>query len=46
MIVRASRQSQLWITTHSGQLAGLIERYSGEPSINLELVNGKTMIAR
>jgi predicted ATPase len=44
MIVKASRDSQLWITTHSGKLSELIERYSGEPCIRLELVNGETQI--
>ena len=42
MIVRASKSSQLWITTHSSRLAESIERYSGEQSIKLELVNGET----
>jgi len=45
MIVRASRNSQLWITTHSPRLAELIERHSGKPSIRLELVNGETCVA-
>jgi predicted ATPase len=44
MIVRASRQSQMWITTHSPRLAGLIENYSGEPSIELELIGGETCV--
>jgi len=45
MIVRASKQSQLWITTHSTQLANAIQEYSGQPCIRLELVNGETSIA-
>jgi predicted ATPase len=44
MIVRASRDSQLWITTHSPYLSELIERHSGEPSIELELVAGETRV--
>jgi predicted ATPase len=44
MIVRASRDSQLWVTTHSARLAELIERHSGEPNIKLELVNGETRV--
>ena len=44
MIVRASKNSQLWITTHSSYLAESIERYSGEQSIKLELSNGETAV--
>jgi predicted ATPase len=44
MIVLASKNAQLWVTTHSLRLAELIERYSGEPSIKLELVNGETRV--
>jgi predicted ATPase len=44
MIVRASKNSQLWITTHSSFLAESIERYSGEHGINLELSNGETVV--
>ena len=44
MIVRASKSSQLWITTHSSSLAESIERYSGEQSIKLELSNGETAV--
>jgi predicted ATPase len=45
MIVRASKYSQMWITTHSLRLAELIEQHSGQPSIRLELVNGETRVA-
>jgi len=45
MIVRASRYSQIWITTHSTRLAELIEKDSGESSIRLELVKGETVVA-
>ena len=44
MIVRASRDSQLWVTTHSPRLAELIEKHSGQPNIKLELVNGETRV--
>jgi predicted ATPase len=44
MIVRASADSQLWITTHSTRLSELIEHYSGEPGIELALVNGETRV--
>jgi predicted ATPase len=44
MIVRASKHSQVWITTHSTKLAELIEEHSGELSIRLELVNGETKV--
>jgi predicted ATPase len=44
LIARASRNSQLWITTHSRQLAEAIERASGEPPIRLRLDAGETMI--
>jgi predicted ATPase len=46
MIVRASRRSQVWVTTHSLHLATLIERHSGEPSTKLELANGETRVVR
>ena len=44
MIVRASRDSQLWVTTHSPRLAELIEKHSGQPNIKLELVHGETRV--
>lgn len=44
MIVRASKYSQMWITTHSTKLAELIEEHSGEPAIRLELINGETKV--
>ena len=40
----ASLNSQLWVTTHSQILAGHIERFSGQPSIRLEMVDGETGI--
>jgi predicted ATPase len=44
MIVRASKHSQMWITTHSPELARLIESHSGHPSIELELIDGETSV--
>jgi predicted ATPase len=45
VIVRASRDSQLWITTHSTKLAQAIEHHSGHPSIKLEMINGQTHVS-
>jgi predicted ATPase len=45
LIVRASRDSQLWITTHSERLAEGIERLSGVSPVRLEKVSGATRIA-
>ena len=44
-MVKSSKNSQLWVVTHSLKLAELVERYSGEAPIRLELVNGETKIA-
>lgn len=44
LIVRASEESQLWITTHSTLLAEHIERLSGVPPVALEKVDGETRI--
>ena len=46
LIVRASRDTQMWITTHSRALADAIERHSGVPSILLVKVEGETRVAR
>lgn len=43
-LVNAAKNSQLWIVTHSQLLAGLIERYSGQPPIRLELEDGETKV--
>jgi predicted ATPase len=45
LIVRASKDSQLWITTHSQVLAERIEEHSGIPPIQLKLWNGETKLA-
>ena len=44
LIVKASKSTQLWITTHSEALATSIERHSGIPRIQLGMVNGETTI--
>jgi predicted ATPase len=43
-IVNASRNSQLWVVTHSQRLAELVEQYSGEEPIRLELTGGETKV--
>jgi predicted ATPase len=42
LIVRASNDTQLWITTHSQPLADRIEAHSGIPRVRLCLVGGET----
>ena len=44
LIVRASRDTQLWVTTHSTSLAGHIERLSGVAPVRLEKVDGETRL--
>lgn len=44
LIVVASKQTQLWITTHSKPLAEQIERHSRVPGIRLELKGGETTV--
>jgi predicted ATPase len=43
-IVNAGRNSQLWVVTHSLRLAELVEKYSGESPIRLELNGGETRV--
>ncbi len=45
LLVDAAERSQLWITTHSRELAEAIERRSGVAPIRLELVKGETRLA-
>lgn len=45
LIAAAARSSQLWVTTHSARLAGLIAEHSGEAPIRLEMVDGETRVA-
>jgi predicted ATPase len=43
-MVHASRNSQLWVVTHSEKLASLVERNSGESPIRLQLDAGETLV--
>lgn len=45
LIVQASRETQLWITTHSRALAEKIEEHSGIPRIQLRMADGETVRA-
>ena len=44
LIVRASGDSQVWITTHSRSLAEAIRRETGTAPILLEKVRGETRV--
>jgi predicted ATPase len=44
MIVDASEFSQIWVSTHSMQLARSIQEISGRAPIELELVDAETRI--
>ena len=44
LIVAASKQSQIWITTHSRELSDLILEYSGYEPLELEKVKGETRL--
>lgn len=44
LIAKASEESQLWITTHSQELADHILEYTGVSPIELEKVEGETRI--
>jgi predicted ATPase len=44
LIVQASKNTQLWITTHSQALAERIEQHSGLPRLRLKMVNGETLV--
>jgi predicted ATPase len=43
-LVNAGKHSQLWVVTHSQRLAELVEKFSGEAPIKLELVGGETRV--
>ena len=43
-MVNAAKTSQLWVATHSLKLAELVEKYSGQSPIRLELTSGETRI--
>lgn len=44
LIVRASKNTQLWITTHSQPLADRIEKHSGVPRVRLRMSDGETQV--
>ncbi|HEY2115521.1 MAG TPA: AAA family ATPase [Candidatus Angelobacter sp.] len=43
-LVNAGKYSQLWIVTHSQRLAELVEKFSGEAPIRLEIAGGETRV--
>lgn len=43
-LVKAGKYSQLWVVTHSQRLAELVEKFSGESPIKLELTGGETRV--
>lgn len=45
LVVRASKDTQLWITTHSRPLAESIEKHSGIARVQLCMRNGETVLA-
>ena len=44
LIVRAAKNTQLWITTHSKPLADRIEQHSGVPRVRLCMSEGETQV--
>jgi len=44
LIVRAAKNTQLWITTHSQSLADRIEKHSGVPRVRLCMSDGETQV--
>src|SRR5262252_3033585 len=44
LIVRASKNTQLWITTHSQSLADRIEKHSSVPRVRLHMSDGETQV--
>jgi len=45
LVVKASKYTQLWITTHSEPLAKSIEKHSGIPRVRLGMEAGETVVA-
>jgi predicted ATPase len=43
-LVNAGKHSQLWVVTHSHKLAELVEKFSGEAPISLEIAGGETRV--
>ena len=44
LIVRVSKNTQLWVTTHSQPLAERVEQHSGLPRVRLAMVEGETTV--
>ncbi len=44
LIVRAAKNTQLWITTHSQPVADRIEKHSGVPRVRLCISDGETQV--
>ena len=44
LIARASRSSQLWITTHSRHLADAVGEQTGQGPVRLQMEDGETVI--
>jgi predicted ATPase len=44
LLVRASRESQIWVTTHSDALAAALTATTGEPPLRLDVRNGATQV--
>jgi predicted ATPase len=44
LLVRASKESQIWLTTHSQDLSDYILEYSGYSPLELEKVDGQTRL--
>lgn len=44
LIVDAASRSQIWLTTHSRELADRIAEQTGESSIELDMVDGETIV--
>jgi predicted ATPase len=45
LIVAASKESQMWIVTHSEPLAQLVEEHSRFKPIRLQMIEGQTRFA-
>jgi predicted ATPase len=46
LIVRASKETQLWITTHSQSLAERVEQHSGVPRVQLSMSHNGTQVEK
>jgi predicted ATPase len=46
LIVDASKKSQVWVTTHSRELSAAIQQASGVAPVELQLLDGQTILER